>query len=88
MLNGPSNRHSGTARAGHEFNFYLNDQILHTLTQYVEGDAHNLVVQAFMEATKGQEDKCVGVDSLEFLKSNDLVRPYGHHIVSHVTLAV
>jgi len=72
----------------HEFSFYLHDQLLHMLTQYEEGDAHNLVVQAFMEATKGQEDKFEGVDILEFLKKNDLVRPYEHHILSHVTLAV
>lgn len=72
----------------HEFSFYLHDQLLHIFAQYEQSGVHNVVTDAFMEAIKGHEDKFEDIEILQFLKKNNLVRPYEHHILSHVTLGI
>lgn len=72
----------------HEFCFYLHDQLLHMLVQYEQSGAHNSVVEAFRNAVKGHEEKFEDVDILDFLKKHALVKPYEHHILSHVSLGI
>lgn len=72
----------------HEFCFHLHDQLLHLLQQYENSGAHNLVVDAFVEAAKGKEHEFEELDILEFMKNENLVKPYKHHILSHVIIGL
>jgi hypothetical protein len=45
-------------------------------------------VEAFRKAVKGHEEKFEDVNILDFLKQHDLVKPYEHHILSHVSLGI
>ncbi len=72
----------------HEFCFYLHDQIVHMLTQYETKGIHNVVSQAFSEAIRGREQEFDSVDILQWMKEQNLVDSYRHHILGNVTLAL
>lgn len=74
--------------SAHEFCFHLHDQILHLLIQYEESGAHHWVASAFEQALRDNRGQGADVDMLQFLKEHGLVRPYQHHIVSHLVLGL
>lgn len=72
----------------HEFCFYLHDQMVAMLHQYDESGAHNLVLDAFLRAVGGKDDKFDVIDFLELLKEKGLTEEYRHYLTSNVTLAL
>lgn len=72
----------------HEFSFYLHDQLLQMLVQYEQSGVHNVVVEALRKAAIGHEERFEDLDILGFMKANGFMKPYEHHILSHVSLAV
>ncbi|MDL0431743.1 hypothetical protein QPM17_11425 [Marinobacter sp. TBZ242] len=72
----------------HEFCFHLHDQLLHLLKQYEESGAHSIVENAFHEAARGKEKELEDLDILQFMKTNNLIWPYKHHILSHTILGL
>lgn len=72
----------------HEFCFYLHDKLVSMLVEYDSHRIQDTVLDAFHEAINGNEDKFEGLDLLQYMKENDLVDPYKHHIVSHTVLAL
>lgn len=72
----------------HEFCFFLHDCLVQLLVEYEASGAHNVVSDAFREATAAQEQKLRNLDLLEFLKEEGLVDLYHHHIVSHLVVAL
>jgi len=72
----------------HEFCFYLHDKLASMLVEYDAHGVQDMVVDAFHEAAKGKEDKIGDINLLEFMKENDLVEPYKHHLVSHTVMAL
>ncbi|MES2927014.1 MAG: hypothetical protein V4843_09360 [Pseudomonadota bacterium] len=72
----------------HEFCFHLHDQMVQLLIQYEESGAHNLVLDAIRRALADSGVTHFDVDPLQLLKERDLVQPYRHLIVSHLTLGL
>ncbi|MCE8050093.1 hypothetical protein HOP61_02120 [Halomonas daqingensis] len=72
----------------HEFCFFLHDKLASLLVEYDYNRVQDTVVDAFEEAIKGREDEFYDLDLVDFMKRNDLVEPYKHHILSHTVMAL
>ncbi|UXK07034.1 hypothetical protein N5094_11375 [Shewanella putrefaciens] len=77
-------------RVAHEFCFYLHDKLAQMLVEYDLNRIQDTVADAFEKVIveAGQEDKFEDVDLLEYMKENELIEPYRHHIVSHTIMAL
>lgn len=77
-------------RVAHEFCFYLHDKLAQMLVEYNLNRVQDTVADAFEKVIveAGQEDKFEGVDLLEYMKENELIEPYRHHLVSHTIMAL
>lgn len=74
--------------SAHEFCIHLHDQILRLLVEYEQSGAHHWVATAFEKVLHDSGGQDADVDMLQFLKEHGLVRPYQHHIVSHLVLGL
>jgi hypothetical protein len=72
----------------HEFCFFLHDRLVNLLIEYEASGAQNIVIESFQNAISGREKEFEGLDILKFLKNNNLVEPYKHHIFSHVVMGL
>ena len=72
----------------HEFCFFLHDRLVELLVEYEVSGVHNILVDAFKEAITGHEKEFEDIDILEFMKKHDMVKPYKHHLVSHLVLGL
>ena len=77
-------------RVAHEFCFYLHDKLAQMLVEYDLNRVQDTVADAFEKVIveAGQEDKFEDVDLLEYMKENELIEPYRHHLVSHTIMAL
>jgi len=75
-------------RVAHEFCFYLHDKLAQILVEYDLNCIQDTVINAFEEAVAGNEEKFKDVNLLEYMKENDLLEPYKHHLVSHAVMAL
>ena len=78
----------GNYRAAHEFCFYLHDKLLEMLAEYDLNRVQDTVIDAFKSAIVGHEDKFGDLNLLEFMKENELIEPYKHHLISHTVIAL
>lgn len=74
--------------AAHEFCFRTHDQMAELLVQYESSGAHHWVGDAFQKVLGEQPDAPDEIDLVRLLKDADLQKPYKHHIVSHLVLAL
>ena len=74
----------------HEFCFFLHDKILELLIEYDSHGVKDIVAETFQKviSESGRENEFENVELLAYMKEHDLVKPYKHHIVSHVVLAL
>ena len=75
-------------RIAHEFCFYLHDKLLEMLVEYDQNRVQDTVIDAFKTAIVGHEDKFEDLNLLEFMKENELIEPYKHHLLSHTIMAL
>lgn len=72
----------------HEFCFFLHDRLVNLLIEYETSGAHNIVNESFQKAISGHEEEFEEIDILAFMKNNNLIEPYKHHIFSHVVMGL
>ncbi len=69
----------------HEFAFFLHDSVLRALVEYEQSGAHNWVTDAFKQISKDHQI-VDDFDILKFMKEQNLIEPYKHHLLSHLVL--
>ena len=76
--------------AAHEFCFFLHDKLVELLVEYDSHGVQDVVTDAFYKAIieSGRSGEFENINLLDYMKNNNLVEPYKHHIVSHVVLAL
>ena len=72
----------------HEFCFFLHDRLVDMLIEYEARGAHTIVRDAFRKAISGREKEFEGIELIDFLKKNNMVAPYKHHILSHIVMGL
>ena len=65
-----------------------NFRLVNLLIEYEASGAHNIVSESFQNVISGHEKEFEEIDILEFMKKNNLVEPYKHHIFSHVVMGL
>jgi hypothetical protein len=76
--------------AAHEFCIFLHDKLVSLLVEYDSNGIQDIVVNSFHKAIKesGKESEFDNINILQYMKDNELVIPYKHHIVSHLVMAL
>ncbi|MFA6630147.1 MAG: hypothetical protein WCS55_10350 [Sulfuricurvum sp.] len=74
--------------AAHEFCFFLHDKLVHLLLEYEKSDVHNTVINAFENAINENGKDFEDFEILDFMKKNELLEPYKHHILSHAVMGL
>lgn len=74
--------------AAHEFCFRAHDIVADLLVQYEQSGAHRWVSEAIDKLLSEHPDQPAEADLVRLLKDANLDRPYKHHVVSHLVLAL
>ena len=74
--------------ASHEFCFYLHDRLVSLMLEYEQNGVQDIVSESFQNAIASHEKEFEDIDIIDFMKQNELLEPYRHHILSHVILGL
>lgn len=72
----------------HEFCFLMHDKMAELLVEYEASGIQDVVANAFDKALSGRERHKDGIDMLVFLKENNMLDLYYHHLVCHLVMAL